>query len=158
VTRAEALEALTEALVFKIQTATDRAKATARSATHAESKQENDKDTRALEETYLAAGQAQRVAELELDLLEMRALARQIPGDTVAVGALVEMEDDDGVVRRLFVARRAGGVSASVGDEQVQVVTPGSPVGRALIGMEEGDEVRLIRKGGPRTYEIVGVA
>jgi len=34
-------------------------------ATHEENKPENDKDTRALEQSYLARGQAQRVVELQ---------------------------------------------------------------------------------------------
>ena len=73
--------ALAGELRSRVRVATERARATARSATHAEAKQENDKDTRALEETYLAAGQAQRVAELELDLVEIRSLGTRPPSD-----------------------------------------------------------------------------
>ena len=156
-TRAEAIEALVRAVEASIHVAHDRAKATARSATHAEARPENDKDTRALEETYLAAGQAQRAADLELDVAELRALRSMPVRETIAVGALVQVEDAEGVVRRLLVARRAGGLSAAVGVQVVQVVTPGSPLGSALIGREQGDEVQLLRKGGPRTYEIVAV-
>jgi hypothetical protein len=75
--RAAVVAALVADLRVQIRVARDRAKATVESATHAESKQENDKDTLALEETYLAAGQAQRVAQLELDLLAIRSLPQQ---------------------------------------------------------------------------------
>ncbi len=156
-TRAALVAALCDELRARIRVAKDRAKATAASATHAESKAENDKDTRALEETYLAAGQAQRVAQLELDLAEVRSLADPPSADGIAVGAVVELEGEAGA-RRLLVAGRAGGLAVTLDGESVQVVTPGSPLGRALIGREEGDEVTLKLKGGLRTYEITSVA
>ena len=154
--RAAVLEVLIGDLRSAIRVAKDRARATARSATHAESRAENDKDTRALEETYLAAGQAQRVADLELDLVEMRALPTTFSSGEVAVGALVRLDGEDHA-RTVLIARRAGGRAASLGDEEIQIVTPGSPLGRALIGCEEGDEVVLGLKRGRRTYDVVEI-
>jgi hypothetical protein len=43
-------------------------------ATHEEAKPENDKDTRALEQSYLARGEAARVEELRASLAEVRAM------------------------------------------------------------------------------------
>jgi len=65
-------------------------------ATHEENKPENDKDTRALEQSYLARGQAQRVVELQsavnqLKAMELRDFSR---GVAIALGALVAVEDD----------------------------------------------------------------
>ncbi|MCA9536509.1 MAG: GreA/GreB family elongation factor, partial [Myxococcales bacterium] len=40
----------------------------------------------------------------------------------------------------------------------VWVVSPSSPVGRALVGRLVGDEVTIARAGAPRTYDIVAVA
>jgi transcription elongation GreA/GreB family factor len=152
--RAAVVAALVADLRVQIRVAKDRAKATVESATHAESKQENDKDTRALEETYLAAGQAQRVAQLELDLLAIRSHSAPPKSDVVVVGALVEIEDDERS-RRLFVSARGGGMSVTVDGVDVQVISPGSPLGRAIIGRSEGDEISLRLKGGVRVYEIV---
>jgi transcription elongation GreA/GreB family factor len=125
--------------------------ATVAGATHAEAKPENDKDTRATEQQYLARGQAQRVVELQEALL---ALANWSPrrfgeDDAIAIGALVTI-DEDGDERTLFVAPAGGGNQLSGG---VQVVTPTSPLGQILLGKQEGDDVEL-RK---RTLAIVSV-
>ena len=60
-------------------------------ATHEEAKPENDKDTRALEQTYLARGQAQRVVETRTDAARLRAmdLRRLDAAATIVVGALI---------------------------------------------------------------------
>ena len=69
--KAELIAALTVAL----DTARRAHAAAIEGATHAEAKPENDKDTRGLEQSYLARGQAQRVAELEAGLADVTALA-----------------------------------------------------------------------------------
>lgn len=126
--------------------------ATVAGATHAEAKPENDKDTRALEQQYLARGQAQRVVELQDALTE---LANWVPrgfgeDDAVGLGALVTL-DEDGDERQVFVAPAGGGNQLAGG---IQVVTPKSPLGALLVGKHAGDEVEL--KAGPRvrTLEI----
>src|SRR6187431_2441771 len=64
-------------------------------ATHEENRPENDKDTRALEQSYLARGQAQRVAELQdaLNLLKALELRAFSPESLIALGALVALDD-----------------------------------------------------------------
>ncbi len=59
-----------------------------------EARPENDKDTRGLEQSYLARGHAQRVAELEaaVTVAEKMSTKRM---RKVAVGALVVVEEDD---------------------------------------------------------------
>ncbi|MBA2542894.1 MAG: GreA/GreB family elongation factor, partial [Deltaproteobacteria bacterium] len=47
----------------------------------------------------------------------------------------------------------AGGGSVLAGD--VQVITPASPLGRALVGKRVGDEVELKIAGKARMLEIV---
>lgn len=134
--------------------ATAAHQATLAGATHAESRPENDKDTRALEQTYLARGQAQRVVELEEALVELaRWSPRRFAADAaVALGALVTV-DEDGDPRRLLLAP-AGGGNTLTGD--VQVVTPRSPLGQVLLGKQVGDTVEL--RAGARTRELEIVA
>lgn len=69
---------------------------TAAGATHEEARPENDKDTRALEQSYLAHGQARRVEQLRLELAEVSALpTRAFPDEApIALGALIEVEED----------------------------------------------------------------
>lgn len=128
-------------------------------ATHAEAKPENDKDTRALEASYLAAGQAARVAELELSAkvlagLELRVFDAKTP---VQSSALVTVEDDDGVESTFFMAPHGGGVKLEAGGRTVQVLTPQSPLGQALLGKSQGDAVELRVKGSVREMTIAAV-
>ncbi len=128
--------------------------ATLEGATHEEAKPENDKDTRALEQSYLARGQAQRVVELRAAVAEVQAtpLGTFDEGDRVALGALVEVEEGE-VTHVYFIAAQGGGERLESG--QV-VVTPKSPLGRALIGRHVGDsfEIRL----GDRVRELAIVS
>ena len=54
-----------------------------------------------------------------------------------------------------FLVPVAGGTKLEVDGQPVLVVTPQSPVGRALIGRYEGDEVSVRAGGGPpRSYDV----
>jgi len=121
-------------------------------ATHEEAKPENDKDTRALEQSYLARGQAKRVEEMRTAVAEVRAMGVRPAGSEqpVALGRVVTVEENDGVMK-LFVAPHGGGTVLASGS--VQVVTPRSPLGRALMGKRVGEdcEVRLAE----RTRELL---
>ena len=129
--------------------------ATIAGATHAEAKPENDKDTRAIEQQYLARGQAQRVVELQDALVELANWTPRRFGedDAIALGALVTI-DEEGDERMLFVAPVGGGNQLAGG---VQVVTPKSPLGQLLLGKQVGDEVELRSGARARTLEIVSV-
>ncbi len=124
-------------------------------ATDEEAKPENDKDTRALEQTYLARGQAQRVEELRGAVADVRNLAlRELTADApVCLGALVTIEED-GRRQKLFLAQHGGGTLLEGGT--VQVVTPRSPLGEALIGARAGEDLDI--EVGGRTREITVVA
>src|SRR5580704_9858943 len=104
-------------------------RATTEGATHEEAKPENDKDTRALEQSYLARGQATRIEELRASIAGVTALPlRDFDGRPAALGALVTV-DEDGAESTLLLAPGGGGARLAGGT--VQVVTPASPLGRA---------------------------
>jgi len=129
-------------------------KATREGATHEEAKPENDKDTRALEQSYVERGQAMRVRELEMALADtenmpLRAFREE---DPIALGALVSVIEDD-TEKAFFIAPAGGG--SRVAD--VQIVTPQSPIGRALLGKRTGDEPEVVVAGKKRSFEIVRV-
>jgi transcription elongation GreA/GreB family factor len=149
--RAELLRALNGAL----ETARAAHAAAVAGATHDEARPENDKDTRGLEQSYLARGQAQRVAELEAAVNEVGALALRSFGerDRVALGALVTVEEE-GEEHRFFVAPHGGGTVLAGG---AQVVTPVSPLGRALLGRHLDDEVEVQLPGKRRSFVIIGL-
>jgi transcription elongation GreA/GreB family factor len=146
--KAELLARLTEELGVL-----ERAHEAAREgATHEEAKPEGDKDTRALEQSYLARGQARRVEELRSAVANVAALSTADLGahGPAALGALVIADEDD-ETRTFFLAPAGGGLSLAGGT--VQVVTPRSPVGRALLGKRDGDLCETL--GGGRTRELV---
>jgi len=125
-------------------------------ATHEEAKPENDKDTRALEQSYLARGEAGRVEEMRAGLAEVRGMVVRAfgDGDRATLGALVTV-DEDGTESAYFLAPRGGGTRLANG--AVQVVTPSSPLGRALVGKRAGDDVSVALAGKTRELTIVAV-
>src|ERR1044071_1466649 len=89
-------EKIAETLQAELATAERLARETAASANHPEARPENDKDTRKIELSYLAAGQAARVLELESALAQLAALTPRAfaASDELESGALVELEID----------------------------------------------------------------
>ena len=136
------------ALLQALETARAAHAAAVEGATHSEAKAENDKDTRGLEQSYLARGQAQRVAELEAAAADVAALKLRTCV-AVAMAALVVVEED-GKRSAYFVAPGGGGTVLADG---VQVITPNSPIGTALLGKRADDVVEF--RG--RELEIVSV-
>jgi transcription elongation GreA/GreB family factor len=149
--RAELLAKLTSDL----ETLERAHKATVEGATHEEAKPENDKDTRALEQSYLARGQATRIDELRVGVAEVGGMPlRDYQGKPAGLGALVTVEEG-GVESALLLAPAGGGEELAGG--AVKVVTPRSPLGRALVGKEEGEEVELAVGGKVRGLAILAV-
>lgn len=129
--------------------------ATVEGATSEEAKAEHSKDTRALEQTYLARGQAQRVEALFEGLSRVAALPVRdfAAGEPIAVGALVEIEED-GAASVLLLVPFGGGIRLAGGE---QVVTPASPLGRALIGKTAGEGGEVVAAGRTRAFEVRAV-
>jgi transcription elongation GreA/GreB family factor len=125
-------------------------------ATHEENKPENDKDMRSTEASYIARGQAERVAELERGIAKLGALElRELDDDeAICVCALVQLRGA-GSESTYFLVTEPGGVSVDVQNTRILTLATTSPLGRALLGQSVGDEVTA----GPRgiTYEIVSV-
>jgi transcription elongation GreA/GreB family factor len=153
---------LVERLVEKLRAERDAAnriaRDTAEAANHPEARPENDKDTRKLELSYLASGQAARARELDATIAALlaeppRAFAA---GDAIALGALVTLESADKLERVLLCS---GGGGAKLDDDGggVRVVTPEAPLGRALLGKTAGDEVELVVGGKKRELVVVNV-
>ena len=141
------IRALCEQLEAEIARATESAARTREGATHEEARPENDKDTRALEASYLARGQAQRVVDLQVALKQVQFMELRSFGedDAIDVSALVQLEADDDT-RWYFIAPAGGGKKLQLGAAQIDVLTPQAPLGRALIGRYVGDEITLAKR------------
>jgi hypothetical protein len=124
-------------------------------ATHEQSQPETQYDTVGLEASYLAHGQSQRVFELQ----ETLQLYRKLPflsfssDDEISLTAYVVLEHESGDISRFFLGPRAGGLSLSLDQKQVLVITPEAPVTQCLLKLCEGDEVTL--PGSDQPAEIV---
>jgi transcription elongation GreA/GreB family factor len=147
--KAELLEAMKNELA-----AAERAYGSTRAAaTHEEAKPENDKDTRALEQSYLARGQALRVEELRGAVADVEAMMLRSADDgkPIGVGLVVHVSDDEKSAS-YFMAPHGGGVK--LGGGAVHVVTPKSPLGRAFLGKREGDDCEVTLAGTSRVLSI----
>ena len=129
-------------------------------ATHAECQPDNKYDTTALEASYIAQGQANRAQEIRQCLESYRSLALQEFDETtpIRLTALVTLEDEEGAERRLFIGPQAGGMKIADPDGEIVVITPASPLGRRLLGLLVGDELRVDEAGRGTSQTIVAVA
>jgi len=153
-----ALEALLAQLQSDLESARASHRQTHDGVTHPESKPENDKDTRALEASYLARGQAQRVVDLEDALVRVSAVPlRTFEKDApAAVGAVVAIDDGDTTLWYLL-APAGGGIKLCIDDTVLTVLTPSSPVGSALLGRRVGDDVDIRTPQGTRECLVAEV-
>ena len=98
-------------------------------------------------------------------LAEVDRLAQFRPGPLAAtarigLGAIVEVEDpDSGEGRTFFLAPVGAGITLTGpgGDGHLSVVTPQSPIGRAVIGKQNGDVVDITVDGDVREWSITYV-
>lgn len=152
--RAQALELLKG----QLEELTRVANTTREGAVHEEARPENDKDTRALEQSYLARGQAQRVVETEAAVARLRFMELHSfdEGTPIALSALIRVEVD-GKEQRLFLVNAGGGLRVRDAGGEVQLVSTEAPLGQALIGKEVGEAFELRIAGALREYEILEV-
>lgn len=109
-------------------------------ATDPGSKAEGKYDTRSLEASYLAAGQARQVDELAEAVRIFGGLALPDFGanDTIDAGALVEVELG-GESLFYLLAPASGGLELSHEGREVTLLTPASALYQKLLGLEVGD-------------------
>ena len=104
---------------------------------------------------YQAAKERQRLVEAQISLLQKRVSEislmnfDRLPLDRAAFGSTVELRELEGdtVTYGLVMAEDA--------DPSKGLISTASPIGRALVGKEVGDEVRVPTPNGLREFEIV---
>ena len=139
---------------------TEAARTAHAAATHEECLPDNKYDTTGLEASYVAQGQANRAQEIRHALETYKALVAKPFGEVtpIRLTALVSLEDVNGNGRKVFLGPNAGGLKLIDGDEEYIVVTPESPLGKALLGRVCDDEVCVGQGERQKTYTIVDVS
>ncbi|MBO4318794.1 MAG: transcription elongation factor GreA [Mailhella sp.] len=107
---------------------------------------------------YDAARERQGLLEARINYLESRLPDFNVidldtlDGDRVIFGATVRLMDVDTEAEKEYTLLGADEANYAEGSISIE-----SPVGRALLGHEEGDEVTISIPRGKVTYEIIGI-
>ncbi|HET9264989.1 MAG TPA: transcription elongation factor GreA [Vicinamibacterales bacterium] len=104
---------------------------------------------------YHAAKERQRLVESRISLLKKRVSEislmnlDKLPKDRVGFGSTVHLKDPNGqeIVYQLVMPEDA--------DVEHGLISTASPIGRALLNKEEGDEVTVTTPNGSRRFEVV---
>ena len=104
---------------------------------------------------YQAAKERQRLVEARISMLKKRVSEislmnlDRIPHDKVGFGSTVHLKDEEGqtIVYQLVMPEDA--------NPELGMISTASPIGRALVNKEEGDEVNVTTPNGSRRFEIV---
>jgi transcription elongation GreA/GreB family factor len=128
-------------------------------ATDDQSVAETQYDTLAIEASYLAEGQSRRVEEIQqakqaIEQLVIRTFDENTP---ISLSALVQLSQDNDDKLWFFIAPAAGGFRGVLNEQTYTVITPRSPMAKALIGKFVDDEVELMMGVNKRHNEIVAV-
>ena len=151
----QVLQRLTEDLLQAEQAV----RAAHEAATHEENIAENKYDTLGLEAGYLATGQARRAEGIRQAMAHWRQF-RPHPYDAskgIQLGALVCLVDSDHKQQLLFIGPAGGSMQLVSGGQLVQVISSEAPLGRAMLGKCEADEVSI--QGAPiqQQFEVLWV-
>jgi len=111
-----------------------------------------------LESTYLLSAQVRQAEELQL-LISRLGQMDLSASETVREGSLVEVSEADGRPETwYFLAHGGMGIAVDAGSRPVHVLSPGSPLGRALLGQRAGAAVEVRLSAGTRTLHIQWIA
>ena len=150
------IQKIIETLQSELETYVRAAKFSHAEATAEENRAENKYDTRGLEASYLAAGQANKIVELEESIAAFDALqGRKFnESDGIDIGALIEISQD-GERAHYFIGPSAGGTEIEIEGTEVLVITLQSPLGSQLKGAKEGAKMKINLAGRKQLVEIL---
>ena len=104
-------------------------------------------DTFKEEAQYEVAAQELRIRQYQDGINQIGGLIEDAsnlkPNKTIRVGSIVILEPEGGKERCYILSPAGGGILAKDGDTSVFTLTPDSPLGKQLVGLEEGDECAL---------------
>jgi transcription elongation GreA/GreB family factor len=110
-------------------------------ATSDESKAEGKYDTRATEASYLARGQADRVIQLRAVVAWFDGFNASTPHDIVGLGSLVTLKSAHD---QTLLVCPVGGAKLTIKNTVIRALSLAAPLGRAIAGLEEGDDCSVV--------------
>ncbi|OIP98937.1 MAG: transcription elongation factor GreAB [Zetaproteobacteria bacterium CG2_30_46_52] len=125
-------------------------------ATHKDCLGSSKYETMGTEASYLAQGQGVRLLELERALAYFKQLAL-IANKSASLGAIVCLESEEGIQQTFCLAADSGGLQVVFAQQTITVITPQSPMGRAMFGKAAGDSFTLTIAGKTLSYELLMV-
>lgn len=140
--KSELLDEIRGELRARLERIAKAAMAAHEAATDPGSKAESKYDTRSLEESYLATGQARNVKELSetLRIFEALQLPEFGPGDRIEAGALVGLKRGPNAAPVYFLlAPAAGGLEIDFKGKEITLLSPDSPLYVKLSGKTRGE-------------------
>jgi transcription elongation GreA/GreB family factor len=151
----QVLERLAEDLLHVEQSA----RAAHETATHEENIAENKYDTLGLEAAYLATGQARRADAIRQAMTHWRQFRPAAYDATrgIQLGALACLIDAAEKEQHLFLGPDGGSMQLVHDAQLVQVISVKAPLGNALLGKCEGDEVSIQIGTVRQQFEVVWV-
>lgn len=141
------LEQILAVLQAELASLTQAAQGSFAAATDPDSRAENKYDTRTLEASYVARGQARRVMELQEAVQAFTSLSVAPVATTIQLGSLVTLQAPWGE-EHVFLGPFAGGTEVRLDGQEIVVITPASALGQKLVGRQIGDTV-LLRPDAP---------
>ena len=128
-------------------------------ATHEENIAENKYDTLGLEAAYLATGQARRAEAIRQSIANWRQFRPRAydASKGIELGALVCLVDAHDRQQQVFLGPNGGSMRLGSDAGLVQVISSEAPLGRALLGKCEGDEVAMQVAEGRQRFEVLRV-
>jgi transcription elongation factor GreA len=104
---------------------------------------------------YKAAKERQGIVDSRISMLKKRVGEIQLmnldrlPRDRAGFGSTVHLRDKDGalLVYQLVMPEEA--------DAEKGMISTASPIGRAILNKEEGDEIKVVTPAGTKSFELV---
>jgi transcription elongation GreA/GreB family factor len=132
-------------------------------ATDKENQPKNRHDTLALESSYMAQIQSDRVNQMESVLMAYQALRGEViaKGAIIRMSALVSIQEKGEPNQHYFIGPKTGGwagLELDVDGECMTVITSASPIGQALLGHKTGDTIKVKIGWNERTLKISAVS
>ncbi len=149
INKKQLVDVIVIALTQELQQAIDAANASHAAAVADQSVAETQYDTLAIEAGYLAEGQSKRVTEFQQAIDAYQALSLVDFDETsfVTLGALVQLAADSKTNHWFFIGPAAGGFRCQQDQKNITVITPQSPMGTALIGKQQDDDIEIMLGG-----------